>query len=377
MRIAVVHSFYTRRHPSGENNVVMDQVEALRECGHVVELVARHTDDHADDRLFQARAALTTVTGRGPSPAERLREFRPDVVHLHNTFPNWGTRWFSPWARRTVMTIHNYRAVCANALLFRDGHSCEECLAIPVLPAAVHRCYRSSALASMPVALGASPWGALRRIPSTANRLVCLNDQAASLFERVLGRSVDVVPNFVQRSTGSLQSSQGWVYVGRLSPEKGVEELLRGWPPGERLDLIGDGPQKSLVAHISKGRPEIRALGTMRRADIQARMASYEGLVVPSMCTEQMPTTVLEALAAGIPSLLSHHVAAADRLRSVGAAEVFAPEQRDLSARLAGVRTNRARMSAASRALYEAEYSPAVWLSRMEPIYEGIAGQPD
>src|SRR5215203_1787788 len=178
MRIAVVHSFYSRKQPSGENNVVVDQVAQLREAGHDVELLARKTDDLSNRSLYPLASAYRTLTGLGASPETALDRFQPDIVHLHNTFPNWGTSWLQRWGKRTVVTIHNYRAFCAAGTLFRDGHSCHDCLTIPVLPAIQHRCYRDSSIASVPLAWASSPVGPARKSLQRASSLVTLNPEA-------------------------------------------------------------------------------------------------------------------------------------------------------------------------------------------------------
>src|SRR2546421_567820 len=88
-RIAVVHSFYTSQVPSGENAVVAAQVESLRNNGLDVELFATATDEVAGQRWNPARSAARVATGHGRSPGRALRDFQPDVVHVHNLFPNW------------------------------------------------------------------------------------------------------------------------------------------------------------------------------------------------------------------------------------------------------------------------------------------------
>ena len=97
MRIAVVHSFYSSSQPSGENRVVEDQVALLRDAGHEVLLVARHTDEESERSLYAVRAAGWVATGRGGDPTAQLRAFAPDIVHVHNLFPNIGTRWMKFW----------------------------------------------------------------------------------------------------------------------------------------------------------------------------------------------------------------------------------------------------------------------------------------
>jgi len=153
MRIALVHSFYSSQQPSGENQVVVAQVDALREAGHEVLLVARYTDPAIQERGYSVRAALGVATGFGPDPTADLRDFSPDVVHIHNLFPNFGTRWVSRWEGPLVATLHNYRPLCANGLLYRDGHNCTLCPEGDRLASMRYGCYRDSRIATLPLAL--------------------------------------------------------------------------------------------------------------------------------------------------------------------------------------------------------------------------------
>lgn len=376
MRIAVVHSFYQTAQPSGENNVVLDQVAQLRHAGHDVSLVARHTDDLAIGWANPVRAALTVATGQGASPSETLRKFRPDIVHVHNTFPNWGTAWLREWAPRTVATVHNYRPVCAAGTLFRDGHECTDCLSRPMLPAIWHACYRGSRAATLPLAVASSPRGSIRRIAKVAARTIVLNRQAQALYERVLGRPIDLVPNFVPRGTAAI-ATRGWVYVGRLGPEKGIQRLLRDWPKGQVLDVIGDGELAEQVGKAVDTRPEIKALGLIPREQLLGVLASYRGVVVPSECSEGLPTIVLEALARGVPAIMSNYVSAGDRMSAEGTAVIYNPMAGAAALRSAldEVVTQGQEMREAAQALHAREYAPEIWQARIDSIYRDVASR--
>jgi glycosyltransferase involved in cell wall biosynthesis len=376
MRIAVVHSFYTGAQPSGENNVVLDQVAQLQDAGHDVSLIARHTDNLSVGRAYPLRAALTVVTGRGASPSETLRKLRPDVVHVHNTFPNWGTAWLREWAPRTVATVHNYRPVCAAGTLFRDGHECRDCLSRPTLPAVQHACYRGSRVATIPLALASSPRGSLRRIPNVVARTIVLNRAAQTLYETVLGRRVDLVPNFVPRAT-SMTATRGWVYVGRLGPEKGIDRLLRNWPQGESLDVIGDGELAEQVRKEVSTRPEINAFGLLPREQLLGTLASYRGVVIPSVCSEGLPTIVLEALARGVPAAMSSFVSASEQMSVEGTAVVYDPLAGASALRRAldEVVAQGKGMREAAQHLHAREYSPEIWQARIDSIYDDVASR--
>jgi glycosyltransferase involved in cell wall biosynthesis len=377
MRIAVVHSFYGAAQPSGENAVVLDQVAALRTAGHDVHLLARETDEVGGGRLYPIASALTAATGVGPNPRAQLDLLQPDIVHLHNTFPNWGTRWTRNWSSRLVTTVHNFRPVCSAATLFRDGQDCDECISRPVIPAVRHRCYRNSAAATVPVALGARSGGPLRGVLARSAAVVVLNPYAQALYERVLGRRVRLVPNFVPASSpGQSARSHGWVFVGRLTEEKGIRLLLEDWPQGERLDVIGTGPLEAEIRQMASARDGIRVHGPMNREDVVSGLSSYEGLIVPSLWHEGLPTTILEAMSAGRPSIVSSRVAAAAALRDQGAAAIYTPGvQASLVASIAYVRQHRESLRVSCLSTHQARYSQAAWLAAIEHVYSTITAR--
>ena len=376
MRIALVHSFYGSAQPSGENSVVLDQAQALRDAGHDVELVGRETDVVQSEPLYAVRSALTVATGRGPDPSDQFAAFRPDVVHVHNTFPNWGTAPLRAWASRTVATVHNFRPLCAAATLFRDGAPCQECLRTPVLPAIRHACYRDSRLASVPVALGTRPRGPMRTLLADAAAVTVLNEQARELYTRILRRPVELVPNFVDDTgDGGQYPRRGWVYVGRFTEEKGIVDLVRHWPHGEHLDVIGAGPAGAQVHAAAADRPDVTVMAPLDRTELRRRLAHYEGLVLPSLWAEGLPTVVLEALAAGTPSVVSLNVSAGASLRDLGVAGIYDPTlgEREISRALGTLRGRGDAMSLRARTVHRNLYSRDVWLSAITAIYERVA----
>jgi glycosyltransferase involved in cell wall biosynthesis len=377
VRIAVVHSFYSSAQPSGENTVVLQQVDALRSAGHDVHLIARHTDEESKRSGYAARSALTVASGRGASPADELSRLQPDVVHLHNTFPNFGTQWLSHWGERTVVTLHNYRTVCAAGTLFRDGHPCTDCLKTPVRPAIDNACYRGSRVASAPVAWATRPHGALRRVGDLCRRVLVLNTDAQAVFESQLGREVSVVPNFAAEAVMSGQAEpSGWAFVGRLSAEKGPAELIAAWPGAESLDLFGDGVLRDDIERLvsERGLARVRLRGLTPHAQVLEELSAYEGLIVPSMCAEGLPTAVLEALARSVPVIASSYVSFASDLESSGAgtAVQIPMNEASIQTALTRIRTDPSVRDAA-RSLHGARFSPDAWLKAIEPIYEQIA----
>lgn len=373
MRVAVIHSFYSAAQPSGENVVVIEQTEQLRAAGHDVRLVALRTDDLKTQRTYQMQAAVACSVGWGRGPTADLDTFAPDVVHLHNTFPNFGTAWLRRWGERTVVTMHNYRTMCAAGTFYRDGHQCHDCLTTRVIPAVRHGCYRNSSLQTVPIAIGTGPGGGLSRIGRRAAHLVALNDGMAQQLVRAFGPKVSVIPNFVARSSRADPVAGQWAFIGRHSAEKGLRELLVGWSENRQLHIFGDGPDRAvLMAEFpeSHGR---RWRGLVPRDQLLAELRTYEGLILPSLWPEGLPTVVLEALARGVPIAMSNIVAATPELEFAQVAAPFDPRSPESICRAVGaVAQGGPAMRARSASLYESLYSPEAWTAQIVATYESV-----
>lgn len=376
MRIALVHSFYDPKEPSGENAVVAAQREELVARGHEVLLVARHTAELRTDRLYPLKAVVAAANLGGASPAGELSEFRPDVVHVHNLFPNWGTAWLKQWGSRTVVTLHNYRPVCANGLLWRDGHDCHECLETSTVAALRHQCYRNSLPATLPLAVASRDRGRHQPVLQDVARILVLNSGAKQLLAPLSSAPVEVLPNFVQAvdPLGVERSTSRLAYVGRLTPEKGILRLLDQLPDGHGLDILGDGPLRDEVAERADG-DRIVFHGQQPAGRVREIMQSSTALVVPSLWSEGIPTTALEALSTGTPVLISRCVAAADDLTSGGAGLVYDPEDAGaLTSALRRVCADPDTFSRAARRLHASRYSRQAWGEAMERVYREVVG---
>lgn len=374
MKIAVVHGYYSSRVPSGENVVVDLQVGALRRAGHDVEVFALSQDQAEQTRGYVVGAAWRAATGRGPAP--ELDRFVPDVVHVHNLFPNFGRRWTATYADRLVATLHNYRPMCPAATLFRDGHDCTECPdQQSARPSVQHACYKDSRLASVPVALGTR--FADDPLLKAASRLVTLNDDMAERYAAVgVPRSrLVTVPNFVPDpgvAPARAEARSHWLYVGRLAEEKGILALVEQWPVGHRLRVIGSGPLEDEVRRAASSRPEIELLGMVDHGRVLELLAGARGLVFPSLWPEGLPTVYLEALAAGTPVVASP-ASVVGRLVAEQGTGVVAVD--DWAAALAAVE-DQPWAGEHCRRVFEEHYTERAWTSRIEEVYAELPRHP-
>jgi glycosyltransferase involved in cell wall biosynthesis len=373
MRIAIVHSFYRSGQPSGENTVVLSQVEGLMRRGHDVRLIARYSDDEVESRLFPFRAAARVVSGHGPSPIQELTEFKPDVLHIHNLFPGFGTNWLDKWNGGVVATLHNFRPLCANGLLFRNGRFCDDCQTSSWLAGARHRCYHDSSLATMPLSIRNSRGLANDSVIRRANVLILLSEAAADVYRRFGLRDdlIRVIPNGIPEPKGiPTVARANWTAAGRLTSEKGFLELVSSWPRGKTLSLFGDGPD--LAALEGLGHPDVHIMGQVPREQLLRRIAGSVGLLFPSLCLDSQPTIVTEALAVGTPIVAKQKNSVAQFVLDKGCGTTYEGVL-DLVSALDEIEQDFARVSENATAVFRDSLTADRWLDSLESVYSSVA----
>lgn len=312
MRILVAHNRY--QFSGGEDAVVRDEIEMLRQHGHSVEKLEQNNDAIRGIGGKLIASGSIFYSGRARRRMHDLiQEFRPDLVHVHNWFPMLSPSIFlEADASRVpiVQTLHNFRMLCANALLHRDGVVCTDCLgkSFP-MDGIIHGCYRGSRAGSAVVTAAY----AFHRYIHTWDSVDFFI--AVSGFEREIliggGLSAEKVvlkPNFSGFSAAQVDKPVDDValYVGRLSPEKGIRTLLSAWKPGRvplRLKIIGDGPLGEEVRSCAAAGTKIEYLGSQPPEVVYREMARAKFLIFPSEWFETFGRTIIEAFSQGTPVL--------------------------------------------------------------------------
>jgi glycosyltransferase involved in cell wall biosynthesis len=300
--------------PGGEEQSCAAEVTLLRDYGHEVELVEE--DNRRVDQLGKARTALRTVWSRESYRRidEKLRHGNFDILHVQNFFPLWSPSIYYAASRNhvpVVQTLHNYRLMCVNSLLFRDQHVCEDCLGRLPWRGVLHACYRDSRLASAVVAGMIST----HKLAGTWRNRVAIYI-AVSEFARekyVAGgfpqEKIMVKPNFIHPTPEPGQGGGGYaLYVGRLSPEKGIAAMLESWKTARNpipLKVVGEGPLSGLIMEAGRMCPKIEYVGSRLFSEVMDLMRNAEFLVFPSEWYETMGRTIMEAFAVGTPVVAS------------------------------------------------------------------------
>jgi glycosyltransferase involved in cell wall biosynthesis len=332
------------------------------------------------------QAALRTVWSHAPfrELRELIRRHKPQVVHFHNTFPLISpAAYYAARAHQVpvVQTVHNFRLLCANALLFRDGAVCERCLGKSFgWPAIVHKCYRGSAAASGAVATMISTHRAAGTWRSGVDVYIALTEFGRKkLAEGGLpAAKISVKPNFLEADPGPGMGDGGYaLFAGRLSPEKGTKTLLEAWhhiDSGMTLKVVGDGPMAVSVQRASANNRSVEWLGWLPRDALSTLIGKAEFLIVPSACYETFGRVIIEAYAKGTPVIASKHGAMAELVEDRRTGLHFDPGNAiDLveKIRLLAQQTSsdKARMRLAARAKFMDEFTASANYPQLMAIY--------
>ena len=308
--------------PSGENQVFEAEQNLLRQHQHQVKTFIRHSD------AIVNKGALCTLYGGAVTPINpwtavsirhKMKEYQPDVVHVHNTFPLLSPGIFKAIGEKTakVLTLHNYRLFCPSAIPMRNGRTCTACLdSKSVWRSVVYGCYRGSRTATIPLALSVALHRAIGTWRHHVDAFIALSEfQKQIMIDAGLpAQRVHVKPNFYAGNPVPVpwdQRGEYAVFAGRLSAEKGVEQLIRAWlqwgDEAPELRIAGDGPLRESLERlsISSADNKIYFLGQMAGSDAEHQIAKAKLLILPSVWFETFGMAVLSGFAFGTPAAVS------------------------------------------------------------------------
>ena len=375
MRVLVAHNAYQQR--GGEDSVAQAEVDLLRSRGHEVLLYSRHNDEIAGQG--KAALAMQTVWSRRTShDVDRLvREFDPDVIHVHNTFPliSPSLYWAADRASRPVVqTLHNFRLLCPQAMFLREGKVCEDCLGHLPWRGVARGCYRGSVAQSGVLAGAVTLHRALGTYRHKVTRYVALNQFCRDKFVQggLPAERIRIKPNFIESDARPQWSERsGGLFVGRLSEEKGVDVLAAAVKqlPSNPVSVIGGGDLATL-ATAAFGE---RYLGFKPMGEILQQMGRSLYLVVPSIWYENFPRTIVEAYSCGLPVIASRIGALAEIVTDGVTGLLFEPgDAQDLAHKLQWAEDHpeaMCEMGRAARAAFDAHYTPERNYQQLMEIY--------
>src|SRR5712692_6348337 len=356
MKILLIHNTYQQ---SGGEDVVFEQERRLlQQHGH--EIVTYQRSNHEIEQLsmFERIALVTRIIAADDSKQQVwkiLEMFQPDLVHAHNTFMMISPSVYEACGEAHVpvlQTLQNYRLLCPAALLFRDGHVCEECSEHGLTRSVWHGCYRDSR-------------------PTTAAVALMLKTH------RERRTWTDAVTGYVVATEFARQK----FIHGGLPPEKGVSTLLAAWSrlgPSIPLVIAGDGPLRPrLEAEVAKNNlRQVSFRGRLNPSETRAAMKQARFLVLPSLWYEGFPMVMAESLACGTP-VLGSRLGAIEEIITDGRTGLhFTPgDPTDLGEKVEWAWNHPSELTAMGREArrdYESRYTSEMNYSLLMAIYQQV-----
>lgn len=317
MKILIVHNSYAQY--GGEDAVVDAEVELLSRHGHEVYVYRRNNTAINRATFFRKISFIKTITYSKRTYREitsLINEFKPDIAHFHNIF-----FLITPSAYRAckdagvpiVQTLHNFRLRCLNGLFFRNGKSCELCITGNFKAGNKYRCYDRSAIKSAILSNMINYHWKNRTWLDMVDRYVALSPFSLEKFKEMglPASKISYKPNFETQYLEKSKKASGkyFLFVGRLSEEKGPQILVKEWKniSDWTLKIAGDGPLKESLVKLSKnlGIKNIEWLGSIDSDKVNDLIREAKAVIIPSICYENFPHLLAKAWALHVPVIAS------------------------------------------------------------------------
>ncbi|NVK42266.1 MAG: glycosyltransferase family 4 protein [Oceanospirillaceae bacterium] len=299
MKILQVHNIYQGK--TGEEAVVDEERKVLEENGHkVIQYIKDNASLKDDSKLKRLRmiCSLNASKEVAKELGELLDRERPDICHVHNTFPIITPIVYEVCKSKgvpVIQTLHNYKMICTNSLLFRNGEVCELCLNRSLYNSIKHKCYRDSYFATAAQAHVIQTHRKRGTWENSIDRYICLTDfQKDKLIAGGMNpEKMMVKHNFLSEADTNVQSGSFFLFVGRLNDSKGLQDLLYLFAHNNasKFVLIGKSDNPEVFNEFDN----VEHLGEQDRSIVLEYMRKCKVVLFPSMYYEGMPMVILEA----------------------------------------------------------------------------------
>jgi glycosyltransferase involved in cell wall biosynthesis len=311
---------------SGTEVYLFEAMELMRSMGHEVALFSmadsrgeptpydRHFMPHVNFKTQSGWFHKARLAGRAIYSREARRriramiaEFQPDIAHVRNIYHH-----LSPsilWELKAqnipvVYHLNDFKVLCPSYNLVAHGEACEACKGGEFWHSLKEKCYPG--------------WGARMTLVAEAyvhkwlgtyqKCVDCFLAPSQFVRDKFVEHGWDpikfeVLPHFqrikpaVERNTASAPL----LYFGRLSPEKGVADLLHAMQrlPNIRLIIAGEGPERGKLEQLAAelGLANVEFAGQMRGDELDRAIAHSRFTVLPSHAYETLGKTILESYA--------------------------------------------------------------------------------
>lgn len=314
MKILMAHNRYQIR--GGEDESFDSESNLLEQYGNTVIRYLKNNNEISSSSIIKVALRTLWSTEDYKNIRALIQAEKPDLLHVQNHFPLISPAiYYAAKEERipVVQTLRNYRLYCLNAYFFRAGEVCEDCLGQPIpWPGIQHKCYRNSRAGSSVVSSSIVLHRFLKTYSKKVDLFIALTEFAKQKYAEngIPRHKIVLKSNFVDPDPKmGLGDGNFVLFVGRLSPEKGISTLLNAWQRlgGDYIPLhiIGSGPLETEVREATSKHLGIEYLGRRSIQEVHRIMGQAKALIFPSLWYEGMPRVIIEAFAKGTPVISS------------------------------------------------------------------------
>lgn len=330
-KILIIHTNY--REHGGEDVAVSNEFDFLSKHFEVEKLLYNNSDKITFNELFSF--FIQSNRKSNLDLISKLNKFKPDLVYVHNTWFKAGLGIFKILEKNninTVIKLHNFRYSCTRSFLarnhFKNDEVCKACGLNRKSMGFFNKYFSDSFLKSILIINYGKKYFKILKNKYFRIFVLTRYQKEKLVIDGIQKEKINVFPNFIKIQNENINKirEKVLVYAGRISKEKGLEELINCFIDSKlknfELKIIGEGPLLSKLVN-KYNQHNINFLGSLENYEVLNIIKRSTAVVTATKLLEGQPTILCEASSFGIPSIYPRS----------GGIEEFFPKSNTLSFR--------------------------------------------
>jgi glycosyltransferase involved in cell wall biosynthesis len=378
----MVHNYYQQK--AGEDLSFEAESKLLKDHGHKVIKYTKHNNQIKNMNSIDLFRKMVWNKKTYNDLCRIIQKEKPDIVHFQNTFPLISpSAYYAAKAEGIpiIQSLRNYRLFCPAATFSRNGQICEKCSKKSFFWSIIHGCYHNSRIKTGALTTMLVIHHFMKTWQKKVDVYIANTKFSKKKFIQggLSAKKIFIKPNFVD-SDPEIQKNKGnyALFIGRLSPEKGIFTMLRAWKSLKNIPLkiIGTGPIKRDVEKFIQQNKlkNIELVGYCPKEKVFSYIKKSRFLIFPSEWYETFGRTIIEAFACSIPIIISRLGAMKEIVKDNYTGLNFEPgNAKDLVEKIKWAWTHKKdmqRMGENARKDYEEKYTPKKNYKQLMKIYQ-------
>ena len=401
MKILLVNKFHWLK--GGSEKYYFELGQLLKGHGHEVAYFSMENEKniHTGDKEYFVKAsdmnsknitkAFSVIYSKENKKKmeEALDDFKPDIVHLNNFQRQLSASIIDPCIKRDipiVFTAHDVQAICpAITMMDINKNICELCIKGKYRNCIKKKCIKESKLKSI---LGAIEGYYYRNHKIYTDKIDFIITPSSFVRNKFIEDGIDEnkivsIHNFIDIDMYNIDTSdEGYaLYFGRLSREKGVLNLIKAFSKLDKglLYIAGEGPEKQYLKKIIKDNQlekRVKLLGFLDNKEMKETIRKCKFVVVPSICNENCPYSIIEAQTIGKPVIGSNIGGIPELIENKKSGFIYEPyDINELSNKMKELFNNKAivdEFCKETKRITTNKYSKENYYNDLEKIYKSV-----